>query len=134
MTTLFTTTASTTATTNTTSTTNTTATTAAETAASLEVTFDGRHYHFRQYRYERLDDAMRYAATQHRLPGFARDPAFTPQWLAEWVPTEAQRATMRQLGIGFDGTRFDVGAYHYDRLEDAMAFAGRTGAAHGSRA
>ena len=96
---------------------------AAATGASHEVTFDGRYYHFRQYRYERLDDALRYAAAQQCKPGYRPDPAFVPQWLPAWAPDMAQRATMRELAIGFDAGRFCVGSYRYDRLDDAIAFA-----------
>lgn len=94
----------------------------ADTGAALEVTFDGRHYHFRQYRYEHLDDALRYASAQLHAPGGRRDPAFQPQWLPEPVPDEAQQSLMRKLDIGFAAGRFSVGAYHYDKLDDAVAY------------
>jgi hypothetical protein len=92
-------------------------------AAALEVSFDGHHYHFRQYRYERLDDALRYAGQQRGMSGFIPDAAFEPRWLAPWQPSPAECAAMRQLGITLDGVRYAFGAYRYDRLEDAMAFA-----------
>ncbi|WBS01961.1 hypothetical protein OU994_27505 [Pseudoduganella sp. SL102] len=95
----------------------------ADTGTALEVTFDGRHYHFRQHCYDRLDDALRYASAQHATPGFVRDPAFRPQWLPEFAPDEAQLRLMRELDIGFAAGRFSFGAYRYDRLEDAVAFA-----------
>lgn len=94
-----------------------------DTGAALEVTFDGCHYHFRQYRYEHLDDALRYASAQHHAPGFRPDPAFQPQWLPEPAPDQAQQALMYELGIGFAAGRFSVGAYRYDRLDDAAAYA-----------
>ncbi|WP_338758962.1 hypothetical protein [Massilia sp. METH4] len=97
--------------------------TSAEAGLALEVTFDGHHYHFRQYRYEHLDDALRYARSQHAKPGYERDASFVPQWLPEWTPDAAQRAAMRELSIGFDHGRFSVGPYRYDRLEDALAYA-----------
>lgn len=31
----------------------------------LEITFDGRHYHYQNYRYDRLADAIDYARRQH---------------------------------------------------------------------
>jgi hypothetical protein len=94
----------------------------ADTGAALEVTFDGRLYHFRQYRYEHLDDALRYAGAQHHVRGFRPDPAFRPQWLPELAPDEAQQARMRELDIGFAAGRFSVGAFRYDRLDDAVAY------------
>lgn len=97
--------------------------TPSEAGTALEVTFDGFHYHFQQYRYERLDDALRYADAQRRKPGYRPDPSFVPSWLPEWEPDESQRATMHALAIGFDHGRFSVGPYRYDRLEDAVAFA-----------
>lgn len=101
--------------------------TLAQSAAALEITFDGLYYHFRQYRYERLDDAVRYADAQHCKPGYRPDPSFMPQWLPAWEPDAAQREAMRELGIGFDHGRFTVGLYRYEQLEDAVAFARRAG-------
>ena len=97
--------------------------TPAQAATALEVTFDGKYYHFREYRYERLDDALRYADAQHRKPDYKADPSFVPRWLPAWEPDATQRATMSDLAIGFGAGRFSVGPYHYDRLEDAIAFA-----------
>ena len=99
----------------------------AATAAALEVTFDGHYYHFRQYRYEQLSDALRYARMQHDKPGFQRDGAFVPRWLPAWQPDEGQLALMRELGIVFGQGRFAFGSYRYDRLDDAVAFARRGG-------
>ncbi|WBS00086.1 hypothetical protein OU994_17330 [Pseudoduganella sp. SL102] len=94
----------------------------ADIGAALEVTFDGRHYHFRQYRYDHLDDALRYASAQHRAPGFMKDSVFQPQWLPKFAPDEAQEVQMRDLDIGFAAGRFSVGAYRYEKLDDAVAY------------
>lgn len=99
--------------------------TPAQAGAALEITFDGHHYHFRQYRYERLDDALRYADAQHRKPGYEPDPSYVPQWLPEWAPDATQQESMRELAIDFDHGCFRVGPYRYERLEDAVAFARR---------
>jgi len=95
----------------------------AATAAALEVTFDGRHYRFRQFRYDAAADALCYARLQHDRPGFRPDPAFCPQWLPPWQPDMEQLTQMRVLGISMQGGRFGFGPYRYDRLEDAVAFA-----------
>lgn len=95
----------------------------ADIGAALEVTFDGRYYHFRQYRYEHLDDALRYASAQQHTPGFRRDPAFQPQWLPQLTPDETQQALMRELHIGFSAGRYSIDTFRYDRLDDAVAYA-----------
>lgn len=95
----------------------------AQSAAALGVSFDGIYYHFRQYRYERLDDAMRYARAQYSRPGYQPDSSFVPQWLPAWEPDATQREAMRVLDIGFDNGRFNVGPYRYENLADAIAFA-----------
>lgn len=95
----------------------------AATAAALEVTFDGHHYRFHQFRYDAAADALRYARLQHDMPGFRPDPAFCPQWLPAWQPDMAQRMQMHVLGISLQDGRFSFGPYRYDRLEDAAAFA-----------
>lgn len=95
-------------------------------AAALEVSFDGHRYRFRAYRYDRLDDALRYARIEHALPGFAADPAFRPLWLPAWQPDAAQRGLMARWHIAFEGGRFALGPWRYDRLDDAVAYAQRT--------
>lgn len=100
----------------------------ADRAAALEVTFDGHHYHFREFRYERAEDAMRYARAEHAKPGFGADPRFVPRWPSAWVPGEQELALMRPFGITSEEGRFRYGPYRYDRLEDALAFARRSAA------
>jgi hypothetical protein len=95
----------------------------ADTAAALEVTVDGHHDHFRQYRYEQLDDALRYAGTQQLVPAFRRGPASRPQRLPLLAPDEAQQVLMRELDIGFAAGRVNIGPFRYDRLDDAVAYA-----------
>lgn len=96
---------------------------AAQAAAALEVSFDGHHYHYRKYRYESMDDALRYARCDHARPGFAPDPHFQPQWLPAWLPAAADVTLMRTFGIAYEQGYFRLGPYRYERLADAVGYA-----------
>lgn len=97
---------------------------AAQAAAALEVSFDGHHYHYRQYRYESMDDALRYARCARARPGFLPDPGFQPQWLPAWLPAAGDVALMRTFGIVYEQGYFRLGPYRYERLADAIGYAG----------
>lgn len=99
--------------------------TLADVAAALEVSFDGHHYFYGGYRYENAADALRYARVRHDMPGYRPDPDFRPNWPPAWEPDARQSAAMRELGIVLEDGRFRYGAYRYDRLDDAVAFASR---------
>jgi hypothetical protein len=92
-------------------------------AAALEVAFDGRHYRYRSFRYESLDDALRYARADHARPGFVPDRQFQPQWLPAWQPDAQARALMTELSIEYRQGCFHLGPYRYDRLDDAVVHA-----------
>lgn len=99
-------------------------------AAACEVSFDGRYYRFREYRYEQLADALRYARAQYAKAGFVPDRAFVPDWQAPPTLDAEQRALMARWGIGFASGRFTFGPYRYDLLPDAVAYARVHGARH----
>jgi hypothetical protein len=89
--------------------------------AELSIAFNGRHYYYDRYRYDRLVDAASYARL-HRSSGSAR-----PMPLPEKVesPSESQRELMSELGVTcLDGV-YRLGPYRYDRLADAVAYARR---------
>jgi hypothetical protein len=87
------------------------------------IVFDGRAYHYRTYRYERLQDAINYAELDRRRPGFVDPPVAPPQPQHWAAPTEEQRLQMKQARIVLVGTQFCYGPYRYDLLADALNYA-----------
>jgi hypothetical protein len=94
--------------------------------ATLGIHHEGRYYHFRSYRYTRLEDAVAYArlvATraarmlpEDNLPSRSFDDDVTS-------PTGTDTALMQSLGVSFEGGRYVYEGFHYDRLADAVAYA-----------
>jgi hypothetical protein len=86
------------------------------------IRFDGRYYYYREYRYDRLEDARRYAALTREHPErrVVRQVLYQP---AAWhAPTPGEQVMMRELGIGFDGRAFLVGAYRYEHFREAARY------------
>ena len=92
-------------------------------AAQLEISFDGRRYAYRQYRYDRFDDAVNYARTNRNRPDFACDDGFVPNWSSPFHPTDEDMQLMKPYGITYSGGCYVYGNYRYDQLEYAMAYA-----------
>lgn len=92
-------------------------------AAELCITFNGRSYDYRGYRYDRFAEAVDYARLD-RARAFA-DPGGDDAAPLERlpVPSEAERRLMRGLGITFADGVFHWLEYRYDRLADAIAYA-----------
>ena len=90
--------------------------------AELRIRCDGRSYHYRGYRYDRLLDAMSYARLDRERG--SREPVGDEARLEHVpLPTQADRALMQALAITFDGGVFRWREYRYDRLADAVAYA-----------
>jgi hypothetical protein len=89
--------------------------------AELSIAFNGRHYYYDCYRYDRLVDAASYGRL-HRPAG-----GTCPMPLPENVesPSESQREVMSELGITFRDGVYHLGPYRYDRLADAVEYARR---------
>lgn len=89
----------------------------------LSITYDGRHYHFGRYRYERLSDAAAYArkARTRRLVGEEVSGLRAAPMLP--VPDAAQRQLMDSLTISYRDGMFHLFGYRYDRLADAVEYA-----------
>ncbi|QPF74057.1 hypothetical protein G8A07_14790 [Roseateles sp. DAIF2] len=88
------------------------------------ISFNGRHFQYRSYRYEHLSEAVAYARLeQHAVP--ALPPVRDPEPFLEVVerPTPAQRRVMENLGISYRLGYYRWGPYRYERLEDAIAYA-----------
>jgi hypothetical protein len=94
--------------------------------ATLGIHHEGRYYHFRSYRYVRLEDAVAYARLvgtrvarmlpEDNLPSRSFDDGVKP-------PTGADTALMQSLGVTFEAGRYVYEGFHYDRLADAVAYA-----------
>ena len=91
--------------------------------AEFSITYNGRQYQYDRYRYDRLADAVDYARLRRSMPPGhdAAVPMPAPQTVES--PDEAQRRTMAALSITFQDGVYSVGAYRYDRLEDAARYA-----------
>lgn len=83
--------------------------------------FNGRQYCFREYRYDQLTDARRYAAIVRLRPEL-RVPAAVLLHSPLKDPTPGELVTMLQLGIRFDGHHYRVGSYRYDRFLEAAQY------------
>jgi hypothetical protein len=93
-------------------------------AATLGVSFDGRTYHYREYSYDRLPDALDYARRDRAKPGFRADA--TPRTWSPWAgPTPDERSQMARHGIVYVNGQYCYGPYRYDTLDAAMAYAQR---------
>ena len=97
-------------------------------AAEPCITFNGRSYGYRGYHYDRFADALDYARLD-RARAFG-DPGADDSAQLESLPlpTEPEREVMRALGISFVDGIFHWREYRYDRLADAVAYAGLAGA------
>lgn len=91
-------------------------------ARQLGVGFDGRHYRYRDYRYDRLADAINYARLEQARSG-EKAPAGQPEWAEPLQPTDAERRLMAELGITFDGRAYIYDGYRYDHCQDAANYA-----------
>jgi hypothetical protein len=91
--------------------------------AELSITFNGRKYGYRGYRYDRFADAVNYARLD-RLRAFADRGSedFAPLEHGP-APGEAELELMCTLGISFADGVFHWREYRYDRLADAVAYA-----------
>jgi hypothetical protein len=94
--------------------------------AMLGIRQEGRYYHFRSYRYVRLQDAVAYARLvgtrasrmlpEDNLPSRSFDDGVKP-------PTGSDTALMQSLGVSFEEGYYVFEGFHYDRLADALAYA-----------
>jgi hypothetical protein len=91
-------------------------------AAAFGISFDGRAYHYREYSYERLADALAYARQDRARPGFREDT--TPRQWQQWAgPTPEERLHMAAHGIVYAHGYYCYGPYRYDLLSAALAYA-----------
>lgn len=95
--------------------------------SDLDIWFDGRSYHYQEYRYDRLADAIAYAKADQRRPGYR--PAPLPQSWEQWTgPTSDEVEIMATLGIVYERGTYRYREFQYDFLEQALAYAHRISA------
>jgi hypothetical protein len=89
----------------------------------FSIGYDGLHYAYNGYRYDRLADAVAYAQLMRSRPmqedaGGRLSPlsAFAP-------PTDAQRSLMDSLAIDFRDGAYRFKGFRYDGLMDAVNYA-----------
>jgi diguanylate cyclase (GGDEF)-like protein len=103
-------------------------------AASLGVSFDGRAYHYRDYSYDQLTDALDYARLDHAKPSSHDEPT-ARHWHECCAPTAGERLQMAAHGIEYANGFYYYGPYRYDLLVAALEYARRApGLALDSRA
>lgn len=101
-------------------------------AAACGISFDGRAYHYRDYSYDRIEDALAYARQDRARPGYSADA--TPRRWRQWVgPDPEQRVLMAAHGIVYERGYYHYGPYRYDQLSAALAYARQAPARPDSR-
>ena len=91
--------------------------------AEFLIEFNGRQYFQGPYRYDSLSDAVNYARLGRANAGARAQISATPAPEQIEEPSESQRLLMNTLGITFLRGVYQLGAYRYDRLADAVAYA-----------
>jgi hypothetical protein len=92
-------------------------------AIDLGISFNGTQYVYRDFKYDKLSDAIAYAELDSGRPGTMPDASLPAAWLDRQVPGDADQEAMRQYGIVLEEWRYRYWDYRYDRLVDAVNFA-----------
>jgi len=91
-------------------------------AKACGISFDGRAYHYQNYSYERLADALNYARLDRAMPALRED--VTPHRWRQWAaPTQEERLQMEVHGLVYEHGYYYYGPYRYDLLSAALAYA-----------
>lgn len=75
---------------------------------------------YRQYRYEKLADAVNYAELERGKIDYQAEVNVLPAWVPPTAPNKGDWRVMKELGISFDGKRYHFLNYRYDRFQDAI--------------
>jgi hypothetical protein len=93
-------------------------------ASALGVSFDGRAWHYRQFSYDHLEDALNFARLDLSRPGVREQPA--PVHWRHWTgPTAEDEMRMTAHGIAYEQGYYRYGPYRYEQLDAAVAYAQR---------
>lgn len=87
------------------------------------ISFDGRHYRYDGFRYDRREDAMNYARLQRGKRSHRSIEAAAPEVPWAEAPNDSQRRLMQAFGITVENGQYHFREYRYDRVADAIAYA-----------
>jgi hypothetical protein len=91
--------------------------------AEFGVAFDGRNYRYKEYRYDLLSDALKYAQLDRSRPTYRAEVDIQAPPLKAEKPVEAELRLMDEFGITFDGKYYRYDEYRYDHFADAIKYA-----------
>lgn len=97
-----------------------------EEALALGVGFNGRQFRYREFKYDKLADAMAYARLDRARDGTVPVSPVEPEWLPRPVPSDADQMLIERFAITADGNAFRYRTHRYDFLADALTYAQRT--------
>jgi len=89
----------------------------------LGISFNGTQFVYRDFKYDKLTDAVAYAELDRSRTGAHLTASPPEAWLERPVPSASDDQLMKQYGISLDGGRYRYRDYRYDRLGDAMNYA-----------
>lgn len=91
--------------------------------AEFGITYDGLHYGYNGYRYDRLADAVAYASLMRSRPTQkdSGGPFKLVKMYAE--PTDEERTLMATFAIEFADGAYRFDGFRYDALSDALNYA-----------
>lgn len=94
-----------------------------EQALALDVTFNGTQFRYRDFRYDKLADAVAFARLDGLRDGYRSAFRVGPEWLPRPAPSHSEIALMGRHAISFDGRHYRYMNHRYDRLADALSYA-----------
>ena len=89
----------------------------------LRIGYNGVHYAYNGYRYDRLADAVAYSQLMRSRPMQEDAGGRFSSVSASAPPTDAQRSVMDSLAIDFRDGAYRFKGYRYDGLMDAVNYA-----------
>lgn len=87
------------------------------------ISFDGRQFVYRDFKYDQLSDAFSYAELDIRREDRDVLATTSADWLSRPIPNITDQALMQQFGITFEDWRYRFRDYRYDHLADALNYA-----------
>jgi len=96
--------------------------------SDLGIWFDGRSFHYQEYRYDKLEDAVAYAKIDQKRHSSGR-PRLPQSWEQWSDPTGEELDLMAPFGIGYERGMYHFHEFRYDTLEQAIAYARQISAA-----